>query len=217
MHVLIVYAHPEPASFNAAMRDVAASRLRAGGHDVVVSDLYASNFDPVAGAGDFFRREDAQFLDYLAEQRHANSHRSFALDIEIEQHRIRQADLVIFQFPIWWRSVPAILKGWFDRVLATGFAFGPGRTYANGPFQKKTALIAATAGGPLSPEEAQQWLGHVSDGVLAYAGFRVLPPFIAGGPRGGTDAERARLLDAYRERLLSIDDEFTSSLEAAGS
>jgi NAD(P)H dehydrogenase (quinone) len=128
MHVLIVYAHPEPKSFNGAMMNVAVETLRVGGHDVIVSDLYAMRFNPITSAEDFLgERCDLDFLSIAREQTRAFETHSLAPDIVAEQAKIKRADLVILQFPIWWFGMPAILKGWADRVFARGFAYTTGR------------------------------------------------------------------------------------------
>ncbi len=111
MNVLIVHAHPEPGSFTAAMKATAIEELSARGHSVVVSDLYAMSFDPVAKASDFRERQNNDYLVYALEQRHAYEAETLAEDIAIEVEKLKHADLVILSFPIFWFSVPAILKG----------------------------------------------------------------------------------------------------------
>ncbi len=142
MNVLIIYAHPEPTSFTGAMRDAAVRALQDGGHAVEVSDLHAEVFNPVAGRHDFTTAADPHRFHYQSEQLHASKTNGFASDLR-EQGRVTRADLLIFLFPIWWGGLPAILKRWFDRVLAYGFA------YANGPQPcavSRTIRCTGTAG-----------------------------------------------------------------------
>jgi NAD(P)H dehydrogenase (quinone) len=142
MNVLIVYAHPEPKSFNGAMKDVAVETLRGAGHEVVVSDLYAMGFNPVAGQGDMMgERSKTESFSLAREQTVAYENGTLASDIKVEQEKLRKADLVIFQFPIWWFGMPAIMKGWADRVFARGFAYLPGRKYDTGLMKGKLALV----------------------------------------------------------------------------
>src|SRR5687767_12931505 len=115
MNVLIVHAHPEPLSFNAALTTAATAALRAAGHVVTVSDLYAEHFDPVAGRHDFLQTANPERFHYQTEQAHAAANRSFAPDLAREQARLLAADLLVLQFPLWWGAPPAILKGWLDR------------------------------------------------------------------------------------------------------
>jgi len=119
MKVLIVHAHPEPNSFTAALRDQAVTTLEAQGHEVKVSDLYAMNWNPVASADDFSARDNPDYLVYTLEQRLGVKSQSLAPDIQQELEKLLWADLLILNFPIFWFSTPAILKGWIDRVLVS--------------------------------------------------------------------------------------------------
>ena len=213
MNILIVYAHPEPKSFNGAMKDVAVETLRGAGHAVVVSDLYAMGFRAVVGPDDFEgEREDAGFLSIAREQTHAIKTGTLAADILVEQEKLTRADLVIFQFPVWWFGMPAIMKGWADRVFARGFAYMPGRKYDTGVFRGKTAMVAATTGtsaDTYAPDgidgDILTVLWPVHNGLLRYCGFDVLPPFVAYMPgRLGQDGRQA-CLEAYRKRLLALE------------
>ena len=125
MNVLIVHAHPEPKSFNTALRDHSVRALGGLGHAVQVSDLYAMNFNPVAGPGDFTDRADPDYLVYALEQRHGFETGTLAPDIQAEIETLMWCDLLILHFPLYWFSVPAILKGWIDRVLVSGLTVLP--------------------------------------------------------------------------------------------
>ncbi len=215
MNVLIVYAHPEPRSFNGAMVERARSVLGGLGHHVEVSDLHAMDFRAVAGRGDFLEVADAAFFKYAAEQAHAVETGTFAPDIAAEHEKLIRADLLILQFPMWWFSVPAILKGWVDRVFAAGFAYG-GKVgwYDEGPFRTKRALLSVTTGAPLSAfarDGLDGWmdivLWPIQNGMLNFTGFKVLAPFIAPAPARADAAERARMLDDYATRLRNLDGE----------
>ncbi len=129
MNVLIVHAHPEPQSFTAALRDQARSTLEAQGHQVQVSDLYAMNWNPVASAADFASRDNPDYLVYALEQRLGVKNQSIAADIQAELDKLLWADLLILNFPVFWFSVPAMLKGWIDRVLVSGVCYGGKRFY----------------------------------------------------------------------------------------
>lgn len=213
MNVLIVYAHPESKSFNGAMKDMAVETLTRAGNDVVVSDLYAMRFNPVVGLDDFTgERADPDFFSVQKEQTKAYETGTLASDIAGEIEKLKRADVVIFQFPIWWFGMPAILKGWADRILVRGFAYFPGRKYDTGMFRGKTAMVAATTGtsaDTYAPDGIDGdiltvlWPAH--NGLLRYSGFDVLPPFVAYMPGRLTKEERAQYLDAYRKRLLEID------------
>ncbi|GGH12750.1 NAD(P)H dehydrogenase [Alsobacter metallidurans] len=208
MHALIVYAHPEPTSFNAAMRDAAVAAIAAAGHTAEVSDLYGEGFNPVAGRHDFTTVADPDRFHYQTEQEHAALHDGFAPDLRREQERVARADVLILQFPLWWGGPPAILKGWCERVLAYGVAYVDGARFDTGLFKGRRALFSVTTGG--TPERfsstgvygpIEQVLYPVQRLLLEYLGFDVLPPFVAyGAPRVGEE-ERAGYLGDWAERV----------------
>src|SRR3989339_1502950 len=147
MNIFIVHAHPEPQSFTSAMKDAAVADFTAAGHQVVVSDLYAMNWNPVASAADFGTRGNAEYMNYALEQRTNADAQTLSADIVAELEKLEAADLVIFSFPLYWFSVPAIMKGWFDRVLVSGRVYGGRRFYDQGGLKGKRALLALTTGG----------------------------------------------------------------------
>ena len=210
MNVLIVFAHPEPASFNGALRDTAASSLRNEGHSVEVSDLYGENFDPVEKAAHYARRHDPHHFVPLDEQRSAGRTGTLPASVRREIDRLERADLVIFQFPLWWHAQPAILKGWFDRVLVNGLLYSGARRYDRGVFKGKRAILYVTAGAPErsfgrggrgGDIEKLLWPIHYS---LHYMGFSVLRPFlsfaVAGhGYRYEEDADKQARLEVHRQ------------------
>ncbi|MEW9805129.1 NAD(P)H-dependent oxidoreductase [Mesorhizobium marinum] len=108
MKWLVVYCHPVPESFGAAVRDAAVEALSGRGDDVRLLDLYAEGFDPVLGA-----EERRSYND------RAPSDPKLATHIE----HLGWAEGVLFVYPTWWYGLPAMLKGWFDRVWATDVAF----------------------------------------------------------------------------------------------
>jgi NAD(P)H dehydrogenase (quinone) len=213
LNVLIVHAHPEPRSFNAALTARAEETLRAAGHVVVVSDLYAMGFDPVTGPDDFIgERADPDYLSIPREQTAAFEVGTLSPDIAAEQAKVAAADLLILQFPVWWFGMPAILKGWADRVFARGFAYAAGRKYDTGLFRGKLAMVSATTGtsaDTYAPNgidgDMLTVLWPIHNGLLRYTGFDVLPPFVAYMPGRLDDVGRQAQLDDYAERLRTID------------
>ena len=212
MNVLIVYAHPEPKSFNGAMRDLAVSTFIELGYKVKVSDLYEMKFKAIADQDDFWVLSNPSFFKYQIEQGKAYEKGSFSSDIVAEQEKILWADLIIFQSPLWWFSFPAILKGWFDRVFAVGFAYGGGRMYDTGVFREKKAMLAITTGSPASSYtpsgkngDINQVLFHIQHGTLSFVGLSVLPPFIAWSPSRVEQEQREGYLEDYKQRLLTLE------------
>lgn len=108
MRALVVYCHPVPESFCAALRDAAVETLAARGDEVRLVDLYAEKFDPVMQPDERRRYNDGPPADP-------------ALTPYVEQ--LQWAEAVLFVYPTWWYGLPAMLKGFFDRVWATGVVF----------------------------------------------------------------------------------------------
>lgn len=212
MNVLIVHAHNEPKSFNASMKNLAVEALSGDGHEVVVSDLYAMKFNPIASADDFRQRANTDHLVYALEQRNAYNTGTFAPDIAAELEKVKRADLIIFNFPIYWYSMPAIMKGWIDRVFVSGYCYGGSRIYDRGGLRGKKAMLAFSLGGQVHMfgpgavhGELDALLQPIQRGMLGYVGLSVLPPFAAFHvPYISTEARQA-YLDQYREHLLTLD------------
>lgn len=212
MNVLIVYAHPEPKSFNGALKDLAVRVLTEQGHQVQVSDLYAMNFKAVADRDDFVELSNPEFFKYQLEQIHSSQNGLFSPDIVAEMEKLRWADFVLFQFPLWWFSVPAILKGWIDRVFAMGFVYGGGMWYDKGGLKGKKAMLSLTTGGPAHiyskdgiNGDIDQILFPIHHGMLFFSGMEVLPPFIAWSVVSVSDEQRERYLEEFKQRLFTIE------------
>ena len=187
MQALIVHAHPEKESFVAAMRDVVKVHLESGSVAVCESDLYAIRFNPVLSSADFGTRRDTASLTYALEQRHNYEASTLAPDVLAEIEKVMAADLLVFTFPLFWFSVPAILKGWIDRVFISGPFYGGQRIYRSGGLRGKKALVACSLGGrehmfgrnSLHGELETGMLRHFLQGTLGYVGLEVIRPFIA--------------------------------------
>ncbi len=212
MNVFLVHAHPEPRSFCAAMKDTAVEALAEAGHTVVVSDLYAMRFDPVASADDFSERAEPSYLVYALEQRHAYETGSLAPDIAAEVQKLKACDLLLLSFPLFWFSVPAILKGWIDRVLLSGLTYGGKRFYDRGGLAGKKATIGITLGarphmfGPDAIHgEIETMLRPILRGTLWYTGMQVLPPFYAYHVPYVTADARKAILGGWRRWLLTLE------------
>jgi NAD(P)H dehydrogenase (quinone) len=212
MKVLVVFAHPEQSSFNGRMRDAAVETLTAAGHEVTVADLYRESFAAAAGPHDVTGRRDPQKFDLGHEQFHASEHHLFASDVQRQIDRLLAADLLILQFPLWWYSVPGILKGWIDRSFAYGSIYGPGRTWDNGVMRGKRAMLAFTTSAPAEtfmPDgkngDMERILWPLHAGVFGVCGYSVLPPFIAHAVAFVSEDARLGILERYRERLRHIE------------
>ena len=108
MRALVVYCHPIEGSFTSAVRDVVLGRLAAAGAEVRLHDLYAQGFQPVLTGGEL-----DSYLDTPANR----------APVEAQCADIEWCDTLIFIYPTWWYGLPAMLKGWLDRVLVPDVAF----------------------------------------------------------------------------------------------
>ena len=195
MKVLIVYAHPNPNSFNAALLKSGLAALQEAGHEVKVSDLYAMKFNPVLSG----------------EELAATSRKRYAQDVQQELDKLHWADMVIFQFPDWWYGMPAAMKGWIDRVFAFGATYDDDHSFESGLLRGKKAMIVMSVGSrePYFKEAPQRDLMRVLEpihyGYFSYVGMEVLPPFIVYGPGEMSQAEREQVLQDYGKYLLESD------------
>lgn len=212
MNVLIVFAHPEGKSFNGALFQTAIKTLQEQGHNVKTSDLYHMKFNPSSDRYNFTTVKDPSFLKLGLEEIYATEHNGFVIDIQTEQEKLEWSDLVIWQFPLWWFSVPAILKGWTDRVFAAGKVYGAGRIpYVSGQFTGKKVLLSLTTG---SPEDHYLKDGPYGDingilkpihrGIFEYTGFSVLQPQLSYAVAHITDKERQSILKQWTNRLKNV-------------
>jgi NAD(P)H dehydrogenase (quinone) len=219
MKSLIVLAHPEPTSYNATLARVALETLQSQDHEVRVSDLYAKAFAAAEHARHYTLRKDPARFDAQAEQRFSAALNALPPDVQSEVDDLLWADLVVFQFPLWWFGMPAILKGWMDRVFVYGRLYsGSKRLYA-GVCRGKRAVLSVTAG---SSADACAHNGQEGDTrlhlwpinyALHYVGFTVLEPVIItdvrGGATGQDSVDQARYLveqlRRHRDSLADID------------
>lgn len=196
MLIQVVHAHPLTDSYNHALFRAVVETLEAGGHQVIATDLYRENFDPrltAAERGAYF----APTYDAAAVARYADD--------------LRRADGIVFCFPTWWFSLPAILKGYFDRVWVPGVAFA--HDLAGGRI--KPLLTNIKLFGVVTSYGSPWWL------VRLYAGdpgrktlMRALKPMCGSGVRAfylahydmdrSTPASREKFLARVRARLAAL-------------
>lgn len=217
MKVLWVFGHPEPRSLNGSLRDDGVATLRQHAHQVCESDLYAMGWNPVVTGSDYGHDPQAR-LDVYAAARQAYDTGQLSEDIQTEQDKLRWADTLVVQFPLWWFGMPAILKGWFDRVFVTGFAQGvkdpaTGQTlrYGSGGLTGKRAMVIVTVGAPREAVGPRGIHGDIHDtlfplqhGSLWYPGIAVVPPFVLANAGRLSSADYDHSVDKLRDRLLTI-------------
>ena len=211
MKVFVVYWHPEPQSFNAAMFRTACEMFAEAGHEVRTSDLHDMHFDPVSSRNNFTSIKDPDYLKLQLEEMHATGMNGFSAEIEAEMEKLEWCELMIWQFPLWWFGLPAVLKGWVDRVFAMGRIYGGDRIYETGVFRGKRALLSLTTGGPEEAYRKGAFNGDIAAilrpihrGMLQFVGFDILAPQIVYGPIRLTDEQRKQHLASYAIRLHKI-------------
>ncbi|MGV8892706.1 MAG: NAD(P)H-dependent oxidoreductase [Burkholderiaceae bacterium] len=216
MKILLVYAHPEPKSLNGSLKNFTIQHLEDAGHIVQISDLYAMQWKASLDADDSTGRQADVRFDPSLDSKRAFENGRQSEDIRLEQDKLLWADAVILQFPLWWYSMPAILKGWVDRVYAYGFAYGVGEhsdarwgdRFGEGMMAGKRAMLIVTAGGWESHYGPRGINGPIDDilfpinhGVLYYPGFDVLPPFVIYRTSRIDEAGFSKIRDALGQRL----------------
>lgn len=218
--VLIVYAHPEPTSVTRQLVEVTVKTLADRGHEVIRSDLYGMRWKAVFDQDDFPSRANPERLSFIAESANAYASGRQTPDVAAEQAKLKSADAVILQFPLWWFGVPAILKGWIERVYAFGFGYGyedgtNRRRYGEGALEGKRALISVCTGGPEADYGSRgingpidQLLFPLTHGALFYPGMDVLPSHVVYGAAhfsSEEDVEAAKA--AWRARVERLFDD----------
>ncbi|MCG6204017.1 NAD(P)H-dependent oxidoreductase [Rhodopseudomonas sp. HC1] len=219
MKVLLVFAHPDARSLNGALRDVAVAELQRLGHEVQISDLYAQGWKSAVDRADFPALAPDERLSPSTASKTAYEAGELTPDVQGEIDRMRWADVLILQFPLWWFTMPAILKGWVDRVYACGFAYGVGEhsdkrwgdRYGEGNLAGKRAMLIVTTGGWETHYGARGVNGPIDDllfpinhGILFYPGYDVLPPFVVYQAGRLDQAEFEARAEQLRERMRTL-------------
>lgn len=213
MRAHIVHTHPEPNSFVAAMRDIAIARLVEQGFEITISDLYEMGFNPLLSRDDFGDLSDPERLAYTREQRLGWENGSLAPDIREEVERVLSADLLVLTFPVYWFSVPALLKGWIDRIFLAGPFYDGRHMYDKGGMVGRRALVIASLGGrehmfgpnAVHGEFERGMLQHLLQGTLGVVGYDVLQPFFAYHAPYVDDEARADILSRLNTHVSNLD------------
>ena len=204
MNILIVLAHPEVNSFNGRMARFAEKQLGEWGHKVAISDLFKDNFKSHADQQDF-PDYSADFFDLQCAQQMSHSQGNVSPDIRKEQDKLLWADLVIFQFPLWWYSVPAPLKAYFDRVFSYGFAYGGVKALLG-----KRVVISTSTGAPKQAWTKEkkgtidQVLFPIIHGTFALLGLHVEDPFVAYGVKRMENEEKQHVFASFKDYLAHL-------------
>jgi NAD(P)H dehydrogenase (quinone) len=183
MKHLIVYAHPNTASFNHAIKETLVRVLREKGQDVRVRDLYALHFDPVLRASDF-----QAFLEGKVPG-----------DIAIEQDHVRWAEQITFLYPVWWNRMPSLAEGYVDRVFSKGFAYDYTPAGPIGLLAAKRVYVFSTLGASLAVLESSGTIKSMEQifdrETLRFCGMEMIGHKYFGSVPTVTHEERTKMLE----------------------
>lgn len=161
MKHLIIYAHPNENSLNCLFKNVLVAKLQQQNDEVEVRDLYQMNFNPVLSLEDMAGQRKGMVAD----------------DVKQEQAFITWADCITFIHPIWWTGLPAIMKGYIDRVFSYGFAYRYDQGVQKGLLTGKQAVVINSHGKSNAEYNAigmDKALSLTSDkGIYLYCGFEM--------------------------------------------
>ncbi len=192
----IILAHPECQSFNGRLSNISRSKLETAGYEVTYSDLYADDFDPREGPKHYQQFSNSKKFHAQTEQRFNAEHDTTPQDVATERDKLLQSDLLVIHFPLWWFGMPAILKGWIDRVFVYGSVYRSSVRYDKGICSGKRMLACITTG---ASEDSCSFSGREGDSKLhawpllfpfRYIGFDVLEPVIFHGVGGVASIEQ---------------------------
>eukprot|EP00831_Metopus_contortus_P014486 TRINITY_DN15994_c0_g1_i6.p1 TRINITY_DN15994_c0_g1~~TRINITY_DN15994_c0_g1_i6.p1 ORF type:complete len:240 (+),score=48.66 TRINITY_DN15994_c0_g1_i6:178-897(+) len=180
--ILVIFAHPEEKSFCSAIKNTAVNALTKAGHEVKITDLYKSGLTSPLDKSNFKTLTHPEYFKPETEQAECNKNNfeGYIPEIKEEHEKVKWCDMMLFVFPLWWWSVPGIMKNWIDKVLTPGFAYSTKGDYSLKP---RKAMIMYTTGGPkafheeIGMDKVIWKLLH--DGVFKFCGLTSLEPFIA--------------------------------------
>ncbi len=186
MDNVIIYAHPNPKSFNSAIRKTIEEKLKEKDENYTVRDLYQLNFNPVMKPEDFIAIQHGDFLP----------------DVKKEQTFIKNAKRIFIIHPIWWYSMPAILKGYIDRVFSHGFAYD----VKNGKIERlltgKEVVIFNTMGESKKQCEESKvcfCIRKTIDSIFEFCGMNVVHHKIFFSVPYVSDKERKGMLEEVKQ------------------
>ncbi|QOX65685.1 NAD(P)H-dependent oxidoreductase [Anoxybacterium hadale] len=191
MNALIIYSHPNTKSFNHAILNQVKQGLKDGGHTFEVIDLYVDNFNPVLVYNEGIKRSELMN------------------DVETAHYRelIKQADELIFIYPIWWYGMPAILKGFIDRVFVSGFAYTSDGKSPKGLLSNKSAWVIYTIDSPAwfvkLFRKNIEWK-TMKDAILNYCGIKHVEKSMLAGVKKSDLNRRQKWLELIYHKACRI-------------
>ena len=197
MRHLIIYAHPNENSLNHQLLNTVVETLQSRNQEIVVRDLYTLDFDPVLSLADMQGQRMGKVSD----------------DIKTEQEYITWAEQITFIYPIWWTGLPAMMKGYIDRVFSYGFAYRYDQGIQKGLLTGKKTVIINTHG--KSHEEYEQMgmdkaLTLTSDkGIFIYSGLEIIRHLFF----DKADRATSENLEIWKNRIRNLYSEHTLTIQ----
>ncbi len=194
-NILLIYGHPKtPNSFNFSLKEKLVFALKERGHNVLVRDLYEVSFNPLLSSDDLSKFHNNEIPD----------------DIRREHEFIKNADIIIFIYPIWWAGSPAIIKGYIDRVFSYGFAYMYKGNKVVGLLTDKRAVIINSNGSPYDFYEKAGYYNAIKkvtdEGIFAFCGFKRIKHIFFGGIMNKTPEEKTTdIKKAIDETIIEIE------------
>ncbi len=189
MKHLLIYTHLNPNSFTKAVSDEVEKVLQEKGEEVKTINLYEEKFNPVLEFPD---------IEHMFMGKEATA------DVKKYQELISWADNLIFVYPVWWQQMPAMLKGFIDRVFSNGYAFAYNETGVEGLLKGKTAHLFINTG---NRSEVLEQIGmHTAlkkvneEGIFGFCGMTAKTTFF-GNIAMGSDDERKEYLESIKGHL----------------
>lgn len=186
MNSLIIYAHPNKESFTNFLSKELENTLKESGNSVKVRDLYELNFDPVLSQKDFETLNSGNVPE----------------DIKTEHEYITWADTIFFVFPTWWESMPAIMRGYIDRVFSYGFAYGSGESGTIGLLTGKKGVFIQGAGASKEAFETTGLRNAIdivhNTGILKFCGIEPAGHLIFNSVSFVSDEERIQMVEEMK-------------------
>jgi NAD(P)H dehydrogenase (quinone) len=188
MKYLIIFAHPNSVSFSSSLINALHNHLLNEGNEVEIRNLYEIGFNPVLSVDDFSMLVDKKTPE----------------DVAIEQEYVKWAEHIIFAFPVWWGGMPAIMKGYIDRVFAEGFAYDYVDNGSNGNgllSHLKGTMICSTGLSTEDFKNAQDAMKVIGKEVIfGFVGIRPYKQLFYGGvPIVSDEVRKSYIRDLIKE------------------
>lgn len=187
MKHLVVFSHPYEKSFSNGIVETIEKEARNNNAEIRVRNLYELGFNPIMEGTDLLNLQSGNYAD----------------DIKAEQEHIKWADVITFVYPVWWAGMPAMLKGYVDRVFANGFAFSYGEEGPIGLLKGKKAMLFSTTGFPSEIYEQIGMHGSMQqtsdEAIFNFCGIDVINHTFFGAIPYSTEEDRKQYLSEVAE------------------